>query len=101
LGQSDIFSNENDSNTNRVIFVVLIRVSALPCLSRIHEGRDGAAGILPDGNGIPFLFGLLVYPCDIFSARYSFRQGIDQIWTAHSAWASHSPYSPAQKGSTQ
>ena len=39
--------------------VVLIWLNALPYLSRLHQGRDWVAGILPDGSGFPFLFGLL------------------------------------------
>ena len=39
--------------------VVLLWVNALPYLSRLHQGRDWVAGILPDGSGFPFLFGLL------------------------------------------
>ena len=38
---------------------VLIWLNALPYLSRLHNGWDWVAGILPDGSGFPFLLGLL------------------------------------------
>ena len=37
---------------------VLIWLNALPYLSRLYRGWEWVAGILPDGNGFPFLVGL-------------------------------------------